>query len=179
MVCLCLNCKSASKFHTPYVFQVDLALWGHVHNYERTCAVYQGRCFLLPFRDEENGADIYKSNSYRAPVHVIVGMGGFELDKFAESVSSISSLVCCFSQLCSKHVAAHINSYILQHQNWSLSRICNYGYAKINATPYQLQFQVKEMFHLPLICRMTGWTVICEDILTCFCYCVSLTVDNH
>jgi len=27
-----------------YRFKVDLALWGHYHSYERTCAVYQNKC---------------------------------------------------------------------------------------------------------------------------------------
>eukprot|EP00455_Lapot_gusevi_P052945 TRINITY_DN8158_c0_g1_i17.p1 TRINITY_DN8158_c0_g1~~TRINITY_DN8158_c0_g1_i17.p1 ORF type:complete len:243 (+),score=60.89 TRINITY_DN8158_c0_g1_i17:88-816(+) len=27
-----------------YKYRVDLALWGHQHSYERTCAVYQQRC---------------------------------------------------------------------------------------------------------------------------------------
>jgi hypothetical protein len=83
-----------TKLHQSFTFsiinfQVDLALWGHVHNYERTCAVYQGRCLLLP--SKENGIDLYKSDSYRAPVHVVVGMGGFQLDAFAEVVSLIST----------------------------------------------------------------------------------------
>ncbi|EFJ14614.1 hypothetical protein SELMODRAFT_423309 [Selaginella moellendorffii] len=31
--------------------KVDLAVWGHVHNYERTCAVFQGRCLQHPIKD--------------------------------------------------------------------------------------------------------------------------------
>jgi len=43
-------------------YQVDLALWGHYHAYERTCAVYHQECT----RD--------------GVVNVIVGTAGFELD---------------------------------------------------------------------------------------------------
>jgi len=43
-------------------FQVDMALWGHVHAYERTCAIRNGTCV------KENGT-----------VHVLIGMAGREL----------------------------------------------------------------------------------------------------
>ncbi|EFJ04624.1 hypothetical protein SELMODRAFT_432236 [Selaginella moellendorffii] len=56
--------ESVNRFSTPWIvftghrpmystqlwgiisklYQVDLAVWGHVHNYERTCAVFQGHC---------------------------------------------------------------------------------------------------------------------------------------
>ncbi|CAI8008590.1 Nucleotide pyrophosphatase/phosphodiesterase (Fragments), partial [Geodia barretti] len=45
---------------TSQEYQVDLALWGHEHAYQRTCAVYKEECV-------ESG---------NATVHVIVGMGG-------------------------------------------------------------------------------------------------------
>jgi len=50
----------------PLLFEgkVDLAIWGHVHNYERSCPVYQSVC----------------SADGSAPVHVIVGTGGADLD---------------------------------------------------------------------------------------------------
>jgi hypothetical protein len=41
-------------------YRVDLALWGHEHAYQRTCAVYKEECV----------------GSGNATVHVIVGMGG-------------------------------------------------------------------------------------------------------
>ena len=44
-------------------YNVDLALWGHLHSYQRTCHVYNEKC----------GQDAL-------PVHVIVGMAGFDLD---------------------------------------------------------------------------------------------------
>ncbi|KAJ7571287.1 hypothetical protein O6H91_01G157900 [Diphasiastrum complanatum] len=64
---------------------VDLALWGHVHNYERTCAVFQGVCKMMPAKGAD-GTDIYDSSSYSAPVHAVVGMSGFHLDAFAPSL---------------------------------------------------------------------------------------------
>jgi len=47
-------------------YGVDLGLWGHVHNYERTCPVFNEEC-------------ISDNNKAKAPVHVVVGNGGQEL----------------------------------------------------------------------------------------------------
>jgi len=44
-------------------YTVDVALWGHVHNYERTCPVFQGQCL----GDNDNP---------QSTVHVVIGMGG-------------------------------------------------------------------------------------------------------
>ena len=44
-------------------YAVDVALWGHHHSYQRTCAVYQQKC---------------RSDGH-APVHVVIGMAGREL----------------------------------------------------------------------------------------------------
>jgi hypothetical protein len=73
--------------------QVDLVLFGHVHNYERSCSVYENECKALP-RKDKNGIDTYDHSNYSAPVHVVVGMAGFTLDKFSNYVSKshISSL---------------------------------------------------------------------------------------
>merc|ERR1712216_640218 len=40
---------------------VDLALWGHHHSYQRTCAIVGGKC-------EQKG-----------PIHLVAGMAGYEL----------------------------------------------------------------------------------------------------
>jgi hypothetical protein len=61
---------------------VDLVFFGHVHNYERTCAVYQGDCRGKPKKDA-NGIDTYDNNNYTAPVHAVVGAAGFKLDGFS------------------------------------------------------------------------------------------------
>lgn len=45
-----------------YKYKVDLALWAHYHSYERTCPVYNGKC--------QDGA----------PVHIVVGTAGKDLD---------------------------------------------------------------------------------------------------
>lgn len=94
-------------------YQVDLALWGHVHNYERTCAVNNSQCLNYPIRDHE-GFDNYKSSMYSAPVHVIIGMSGFELD-----------------------------SFITMAKSWSLVRISKFGYVRVHATTGKILVQFK------------------------------------
>lgn len=66
--------------------QVDLVLFGHVHNYERTCAVYKQQCKAMP-KKGTNGIDTYDNTKYNAPVHAVIGMAGFSLDKFSNKVS--------------------------------------------------------------------------------------------
>ncbi|XP_059440767.1 probable inactive purple acid phosphatase 27 [Corylus avellana] len=65
--------------------KVDLVLFGHVHNYERSCSVFQKECKASPKKDE-SGIDVYDHNNYSAPVHAIIGMGGFSFDKFPNQV---------------------------------------------------------------------------------------------
>ncbi|XP_034593416.1 probable inactive purple acid phosphatase 27 isoform X2 [Setaria viridis] len=85
-------------------YQVDLVFFGHVHNYERTCAVYQENCNGMPMKDA-NGVDVYDNSNYTAPVHAIVGAGGFSLDNFPNN-----------------------------GETWSLSRVSEFGYARVHAT---------------------------------------------
>ncbi|CAL4973588.1 unnamed protein product [Urochloa decumbens] len=86
-------------------YQVDLVFFGHVHNYERTCAVYKNNCKGMPKKDA-SGIDTYDNSNYTAPVHAIVGAGGFNLDKFPKIVLN----------------------------KWSSSRVSEFGYARVHAT---------------------------------------------
>ncbi|KAL1125009.1 hypothetical protein V6Z11_A13G014100 [Gossypium hirsutum] len=63
--------------------KVDLVLFGHVHNYERTCSIYNSECLAIPEKDK-NGIDTYDNTNYSAPVQAIVGMAGFSLEKFPD-----------------------------------------------------------------------------------------------
>jgi len=45
-----------------FLYEVDLAIWGHYHSYERSCPVYKGKC-------TDGGT-----------VHVVIGMAGQSLD---------------------------------------------------------------------------------------------------
>jgi hypothetical protein len=76
------------------MMQVDFAVWGHVHNYERTCAVYNGKCLGLPTKDSA-GIDTYNNAAYNAPVHAIIGTAGFSLNDFPTNDVSDD----CFKQL--------------------------------------------------------------------------------
>jgi predicted phosphohydrolase len=44
-------------------YEVDFALWGHFHNYQRTCPVFNSTC-------TDGGV-----------THVVIGMGGRELEQ--------------------------------------------------------------------------------------------------
>ncbi|KAL3599675.1 hypothetical protein D5086_007593 [Populus alba] len=78
-----------SKAVEPLLLQhkVDLALFGHVHNYERTCSVYQSNCLAMPTKDR-NGVDTYDHSNYSAPVQAVIGMAGFSLTKFSKFVNA-------------------------------------------------------------------------------------------
>jgi hypothetical protein len=68
------------------IYQVDLVLFGHVHNYERFCSVYRKECKAIP-RKDRHGIDVYDHRKYSAPMHAVIGMAGFSLDKFPNHVS--------------------------------------------------------------------------------------------
>jgi hypothetical protein len=90
---------------------VDLVFFGHVHNYERTCAVYQENCNGMPVKDA-NGIDVYDNSNYTAPVHAIVGAGGFSLDNFPNNVR-VTSHVCS-----SKQMLLAVNNDSISFMNW-------------------------------------------------------------
>ncbi|KNA16779.1 hypothetical protein SOVF_086060 [Spinacia oleracea] len=56
-------------------YKVDLAFWGHVHNYERTCPVYQNQCV-------KEGSSHY-SGVVNGTIHVVAGGGGSHLNEFS------------------------------------------------------------------------------------------------
>ncbi|XP_030449227.1 probable inactive purple acid phosphatase 27 [Syzygium oleosum] len=91
--------------------KVDIVLVGHVHNYERTCSVYQNQCKAMPKKDQ-NGVDTYDHSNYSAPMQVVIGMAGFTLDKFEDKPS-----------------------------DWSLIRISEFGYFRGHATPEELRLE--------------------------------------
>lgn len=89
-----------SKAVEPLLLQhkVDLALFGHVHNYERTCSVYQSNCLAMPTKDR-NGVDTYDHSNYSAPVQAVIGMAGFSLTKFSKPGSWSLTRISAFGYL--------------------------------------------------------------------------------
>lgn len=59
-------------------YKVDLAFYGHVHNYERSCPVYQNQCV----NSEKN----HYSGIVNGTIHVVAGGGGCHLSKFSPVV---------------------------------------------------------------------------------------------
>lgn len=80
------------------ILQVDIATWGHVHQYERTCAVQNCKCVYKPTKNID-GIDTYSSSTYAGPIHVIIGMAGFRLDQFVDIVRSNHLLFRTFDSL--------------------------------------------------------------------------------
>ncbi|KAK6920512.1 Purple acid phosphatase, N-terminal [Dillenia turbinata] len=56
-------------------YKVDMAFFGHVHNYERTCPMYQNQCV----NDEVS----HYSGTVNGTIHVVVGGGGSHLSEFS------------------------------------------------------------------------------------------------
>ncbi|KAJ7943342.1 Purple acid phosphatase [Quillaja saponaria] len=56
-------------------YKVDIAIYGHVHNYERTCPIYQNIC-------TSKEKHLYKG-SLNGTIHVVAGGAGASLAKFA------------------------------------------------------------------------------------------------
>ncbi|KAL9226146.1 hypothetical protein vseg_001992 [Gypsophila vaccaria] len=57
-------------------YKVDIAVYGHSHNYERTCPVYQSQCTS---QEKSN----YKG-SLNGTIHVVAGGGGASLSQFSD-----------------------------------------------------------------------------------------------
>jgi hypothetical protein len=64
-------------------YEVDLCLWGHVHNAEVTCPMINGTCVET------------KQGEYDAPVHAVMGNGGQSLTRFCTDKAG----TCCCSSL--------------------------------------------------------------------------------
>ncbi|XP_021759420.1 nucleotide pyrophosphatase/phosphodiesterase-like [Chenopodium quinoa] len=58
-------------------YRVDIAFWGHVHNYERTCPIYQNQC--VKSTDETS----HYSGVVNGTIHVVAGGGGAHLNEFS------------------------------------------------------------------------------------------------
>lgn len=65
-------------------YKVDIAFYGHVHNYERTCPVYQNQCV--------NQETSHYSGTLNGTIHIVVGGAGCHLSKFSD-VQTTWSLV--------------------------------------------------------------------------------------
>ncbi|KAG2678540.1 hypothetical protein I3760_11G007400 [Carya illinoinensis] len=57
-------------------YKVDIAFYGHVHNYERTCPVYESQCV--------NAERSHYSGTVEGTIHVVVGGAGCHLSKFTQ-----------------------------------------------------------------------------------------------
>lgn len=63
-------------------YKVDLAFYGHVHSYERTCPIYENNCVS----SEKSSY----SGTFNATIHVVAGGGGSHLSDFTTLQTSWS-----------------------------------------------------------------------------------------
>ncbi|CAA0825438.1 Probable inactive purple acid phosphatase 27 [Striga hermonthica] len=63
-------------------YKVDIAFYGHVHNYERSCPIYQNICV--------NSEKSRYSGTVNGTIHVVVGGGGSHLSEFSPVSASWS-----------------------------------------------------------------------------------------
>ncbi|KAJ7945708.1 Purple acid phosphatase [Quillaja saponaria] len=63
-------------------YKVDIAFYGHVHNYERTCPIYQNQCVT----SEKS----HYSGTVKGTIHVVVGGGGSHLSEFSQVIPNWS-----------------------------------------------------------------------------------------
>uniref|UniRef100_A0A2N9IDS8 Purple acid phosphatase n=1 Tax=Fagus sylvatica TaxID=28930 RepID=A0A2N9IDS8_FAGSY len=63
-------------------YRVDIAFYGHVHTYERTCPIYQNTCV--------NSEKTYYSGTMNGTIHVVVGGGGHHLGSFFAGIPTWS-----------------------------------------------------------------------------------------
>lgn len=59
-------------------YKVDIAFYGHAHNYERTCPLYENICL-------QNGSNHYRG-PFKATTHIVVGGGGASLADFSQNI---------------------------------------------------------------------------------------------
>ncbi|KAI9079478.1 hypothetical protein K1719_038560 [Acacia pycnantha] len=57
-------------------YKVDIAFYGHVHNYERSCPIYQNQCV-------KSGTSHY-SGIVNGTIHIVVGGGGSHLSNYSD-----------------------------------------------------------------------------------------------
>lgn len=57
-------------------YKVDIAFYGHVHNYERSCPIYQNQCV--------NSEKSHYSGIVNGTIHVVAGGGGSHLSEFSK-----------------------------------------------------------------------------------------------
>ncbi|KAF7838174.1 nucleotide pyrophosphatase/phosphodiesterase-like [Senna tora] len=57
-------------------YKVDIAFYGHVHNYERSCPIYQNQCM--------NSEKSHYSGTVNGTIHVVVGGGGSHLSEYSK-----------------------------------------------------------------------------------------------
>eukprot|EP00929_Paragymnodinium_shiwhaense_P083225 TRINITY_DN44269_c0_g1_i1.p1 TRINITY_DN44269_c0_g1~~TRINITY_DN44269_c0_g1_i1.p1 ORF type:complete len:670 (-),score=5.90 TRINITY_DN44269_c0_g1_i1:47-2056(-) len=91
-------------------YEVDLCMWGHVHNAEVTCPVINGSCVGE------------RAGEYSAPIHAVIGNGGQSLTRFCTN----STGTCCCSS-----VGPTCKEACDAVPSWSEWRMDSFGFASL------------------------------------------------
>ncbi|PKA63820.1 putative inactive purple acid phosphatase 27 [Apostasia shenzhenica] len=100
--------------HLWQKYRVDIAFFGHVHSYERTCPVYQSQCV--------NNEKSHYSGTMNGTIHVVVGGGGSHLSNFS-SVETSWSLYKDYDYGFVKLTAFNHSSLLFQYLRSSNGRV--------------------------------------------------------
>nr|XP_010906141.1 probable inactive purple acid phosphatase 1 isoform X1 [Elaeis guineensis] len=95
-------------------YKVDIAFYGHVHNYERTCPIYQNTCV--------RNASHHYGGPFAATTHVVVGGGGASLSDFS-SVRTLWSYIQDFDFGFVKLTAFNHSSLLFEYKKSSDGRV--------------------------------------------------------
>ncbi|XP_020586954.1 nucleotide pyrophosphatase/phosphodiesterase [Phalaenopsis equestris] len=100
--------------HLWQKYRVDIAFFGHVHNYERTCPIYQSQCV--------NNEKSNYIGTMNGTIHVVVGGGGSHLSEFS-SVETAWSLYKDYDYGFVKLTAHNHSSLLLEYKKSSDGRV--------------------------------------------------------
>ncbi|KAH0460875.1 hypothetical protein IEQ34_008450 [Dendrobium chrysotoxum] len=100
--------------HLWQKYRVDIALFGHVHNYERTCPIYQSQCV--------NNQESNYVGTMNGTIHVVVGGGGCHLSEFS-NVQTAWSLYKDYDHGFVKLTAFNHSSLLFEYKKSSNGRV--------------------------------------------------------
>lgn len=124
-------------------YKVDIAMYGHVHQYERTCPVYENQCIST----EKD----YYSGRFNATIHVVAGGGGSALAQFT-TLNETWSLVKDYDFGFTKLTSFNSSSLLFEYMKSSNGKVYDH-------------FWIHREYKDVLGCDATKLTTFCPDFL--------------
>ncbi|KAG0605547.1 hypothetical protein M758_9G067500 [Ceratodon purpureus] len=123
--------------------KVDLAIYGHVHQYERTCPVYENQCVSTE-KDHYSG-------TFNATIHIVAGGGGSGLAPFTP-LNTTWSMVKDFDFGFTKLTSFNSSSLLFEYKRSSNGQVYD-------------KFWIEREYKDVLGCDATGLTTYCPAFL--------------